>query len=289
MMSSSSNLWKAFWNPGLSLSFKLTSFFEVTKKALKISIALTQVNYPFRMIDHSALLKNIFPVERLAILCITILLSFVSLAKTGYAVNVPDPDERRKARQVVSENSHFWITSIPFHFICVLFRVLSLAYFCANLSNWTFLIVFGTFAVNFAILHFAAESGIVISVLLSLVSVFVPNGYLLYNFAATFLVDMTYDQSKKFLALHMMLVTAIFSSIIAIIWAGQVEQWTFVSENIPTNSVLSQDIVKHGMNSVLLFLAGMSVALAYVHWMKSIKPLYKENGEAIELQEQLNV
>ena len=91
---------------------------------------------------------------RLAILCITIALSFISLTKTGYNVNVPDPEEQRKSPQNTKNVKRFWLTSIPFHFVCVLFRVGCLAYFCANLSYWTTVIILFTMLVNMLILHY---------------------------------------------------------------------------------------------------------------------------------------
>ena len=46
---------------------------------------------------------------------------------------------------------------------------------------------------NFAMLHFNAGASNTISLLLGTVSIFMPNGYLLYNFAATFMVDFTFE------------------------------------------------------------------------------------------------
>ena len=221
---------------------------------------------------------------RLAILCITIILSFVSLAKTGYNVNVPDPDEKRKSQQNPQNVKRFWSTSLPFHFICVLFRVSCLAYFFAALSTWTVLIIVLTMIINFLILHYDAKVIPTMTLVLGVVSVFLPNGYLLFNFAGTFLVDMTYEGSWKFLLFHMLAVTSGFLICVSVIWAGEVSQWTFVEENIPTDSVLSQDEVKYGLNLILFFLGGLSLVLCLVHWKRSVAPLYDSPVEEIAME-----
>jgi hypothetical protein len=83
-----------------------------------------------------------------------------------------------------------------------------------------------------------ARASPMMTILLGTVSVFLPNGYLLYNFAATFLCDFTFDQSKKYLFFHMLAVTTEFCLCVGIIWIGQVQEWSFIVENIPSNSVL---------------------------------------------------
>ena len=222
---------------------------------------------------------------RLAILCITIILSFVSLAKTGYNVNVPDPDEKRKSQQNPQNVKRFWSTSLPFHFICVLFRVSCLAYFFAALSTWTVLIIVLTMIINFLILHYDAKVIPTMTLVLGVVSVFLPNGYLLFNFAGTFLVDMTYEGSWKFLLFHMLAVTSGFLICVSVIWAGEVSEWNFVEENIPTNSVLSQDEVKYGLNLILFLLGGLSLVLCLVHWKRSIAPLYDSPVEEMPMED----
>ena len=141
-------------------------------------------------------------------------------------MNKPDPDENRKAPQIVSSSFRFLLTSVPFHFFMTLFRVSCLAYFFAFYSYWTFLIIGVTILINIGIL-LSCKCSPTITVLLGkethifskknfnkkefilfyfifkyffsgTVSVFMPNGYLLYNFAATFLVDMTLDQTRRF-------------------------------------------------------------------------------------------
>ena len=104
--------------------------------------------------------------ERLGLLCVTVVLSFASLTKTGCNVNTPDPDENRKSLQNIINAPRFLWTSIPFHFFIVLFRVSCLAYFCAVYSYWTTFIIFGTILINMVLLYFASGSSPTITVLL---------------------------------------------------------------------------------------------------------------------------
>lgn len=147
--------------------------------------------------------------------------------------------------------------------------------------------------INMLILHYDAKASPTITILLGTVSVFMPNGYLLYNFAATFLVDFTFDGTKKFLFFHMLSVTAEFIICLSIIWAGQVNEWNFVIENIPPKSVLNEREVKFSLNVALILLGVLSLVLALIHWFKSIVPLYDEDtstnnaqSEDVELKEQ---
>ena len=88
----------------------------------------------------------------MAILCLTTLISFASLTKTGCNVNKPDPDKNRKAPQIVTSSIRFLLTSVPFHFFMTLFRVSCLAYFFAFYWKWTFLIIGVTILINVGIL-----------------------------------------------------------------------------------------------------------------------------------------
>ena len=55
--------------------------------------------------------------------------------------------------------------------------------------------ILASFGINVALL--AREGASVnVTVLLGAVSIFMPNGYLLYNFAATFPVDFSFDSTK---------------------------------------------------------------------------------------------
>ena len=176
-------------------------------------------------------------------LALSATISFLSLTKTGFNVNVPDPDEKRRSPQNPENAKFFPLTSLLFHFVCVLFRVGSLAYFFATVRGWvvlkgqkglfvsfkqirhdsfikvtqklwsiftnvltvthstptfysyTAIVILASFGINVALL--AREGASVnVTVLLGAVSIFMPNGYLLYNFAATFPVDFSFDSTK---------------------------------------------------------------------------------------------
>ena len=61
---------------------------------------------------------------RLAVLSLSVLVSFVSLVKTAVQVNVPDPDDRRTDKQYKKNVPHFKVSLSFFTFFCVLFRLL---------------------------------------------------------------------------------------------------------------------------------------------------------------------
>ena len=149
---------------------------------------------------------------RLAILSLSILVSFISLVKTAVQVNVPDPDERRKDKQHKENVPHYKLSLIVFTFFCVLYRLLrlsvnptsnsvsnvsysSLAVFCVYLKQWTIILVVSAFISNVTVLWCVGTS-ITIVIILGAISIFVPNGYLLYNFAGTLAVDLDRKQSR---------------------------------------------------------------------------------------------
>ena len=66
---------------------------------------------------------------RLAVLSLSVLVSFVSLVKTAVQVNVPDPDDRRTDKQYKKNVPHFKVSLCFFTFFCVLFRLLRFWHF----------------------------------------------------------------------------------------------------------------------------------------------------------------
>ncbi len=132
--------------------------------------------------------------------------------------------------------------------------------------------------INMTILHFSASAGPTMTLLLGAISVFMPNGYLLYNFAATFPVDFRYEGTKAFLFRHMLVITCLICSFVGLVWAGQLLHWPLVMNNIPDGSVLSDEDVGNGMNAILILLGGLSLVLCLIHWKKSIVPLYTPNA-----------
>jgi len=106
---------------------------------------------------------------------VSVTLSFFSLAKTGYNVNQPDPDEGRKSKQNPEMAPKFKLTSIIFHLLVTLFRVSSLTVFFACFQAWTMIILVACFAVNL-MLFYGSDASYTMCWLLSAVSLFMPNG-----------------------------------------------------------------------------------------------------------------
>ena len=111
------------------------------------------------------------------------------------------------------------------------------------------------------------------------VSLFMPNGYLLYNFAATFLVDMTFIQTRMFFVLNILLVNVSYFILLFITNDRIVD----LNLNfIPPESILSDHkILSHFAHS--LFGVGLlSMVFAILHWKLSISPLYETISETVQ-------
>ena len=157
--------------------------------------------------------------ERLAILSFSILVSFVSLVKTAVNVNVPDCDPRRQAKQYKQnvpylklcclKVSSFKVSLSFFTFFCVLFRLLSLSFFLVYLRQYTLILIVTAFISNVIVLGCVGALFSII-VVLGAISIFVPNGYLLYNFAGTLPVDLSRHGSKVLFMCSTLIVNAIW-------------------------------------------------------------------------------
>ena len=219
--------------------------------------------------------------KRILTLLLSIALSLASLSKTSINVNKPDPDDRRQSKQYPELSPKFLLTSILFNGFCVVFRLSSAAFFYATVRSWANLILFSIFIVNAVLFGTIATSNYVLIILLGAVSIFVPNGYLLYNFAGVFPVDFTFRQTKLFLFSHMSLVTGILLVSIALIMGfynfGEVYEHTHLG-----NTVLSSNKIFYGLGSTIELLGIFSVVLFVVHWYKSIAPLYSAKEETVD-------
>lgn len=211
---------------------------------------------------------------RILTLTFSIVLSFISLSKTGFNVNVPDEDSKRTSIQYKKNAKFFPLTSFVFHAVCVLFRVTCLAYFFATIRFWTILLIVVTIVTNY-LLFLKCGGSQTISILLGMVSVFMPNGYLLYNFAATFPVDLPFLGTRNFLLYHMLLTTGYFCACIIGIFIGGATESTYLNFNIPDDSVLYNFGVQLILNITLLGLGVLSLVFGYIHWRFSIVPLYQ--------------
>ena len=117
-----------------------------------------------------------------------------------------------------------------------------------------------------------------------LLHTYYPILFQLYNFAAVFPVDFTYQQTKRFLGFHMIFVTSLFLGCVIFIMAS-VGRAEWLDNNIPAVSVLSEEKAQYGLASCLLFLGSMSILLCFYHWKRSISPLYHVEEENIETEE----
>jgi len=228
--------------------------------------------------------------ERLAILCFSILVSFISLTKTAVNVNIPDPDPRRQAKQY-KHNVPYWkcccckvssfkISLSFFTFFCVIFRLLSLAVFLVYLRGYTMILVVTAFLSNVAVLAYVGTS-ISIIIILGAISIFVPNGYLLYNFAGTLPVDFPRRGSKAFYMCSTLVVNMIWlAGNVAVILLG-------IYSELPGQHVISDMETQHkfvnGMNIGLIICGTISSILGLIHWFCCIEKLFIEPQEQGEL------
>jgi len=228
--------------------------------------------------------------ERLAILCFSILVSFISLTKTAVNVNIPDPDPRRQAKQYkhnvpyckccCCKVSSFKISLSFFTFFCVIFRLLSLAVFLVYLRGYTMILIVTAFLSNVAVLAYVGTS-ISIIIILGAISIFVPNGYLLYNFAGTLIVDFPRRGSKAFYMVSTLVVNMIWlAGNIAVILLG-------IYSELPGQFVIRDTETQHkfvnGMNIALIICGTISSILGLIHWFCCIEKLFIEPQEQGEL------
>jgi len=222
-------------------------------------------NIDFNKIDYD-------DVERLIVLSISILISFISLVKTAYQVNVPDPDPRRRQKQdKKSSKWKFKITNGLFNTFCVLFRILSLSYLFVYLRQYTVIIIAAAFVSNIIVLSCIGAS-VTIVVILGTISIFVPNGYLLYNFAGTLTVDFTRRGSQIFF-----LSSSLIVNVIWMLGIGAVLGLA-VNSKLPKEQIIGNtDQYKFVIGMTIgLFIAGViSSICALIHWFISIERLFE--------------
>jgi len=228
--------------------------------------------------------------DRVEWIALSICFSLASLVKTCVNVNRPDPDSRRTHPQTITRPIRFLLTSLVFHLFTVLFRLISASYFFATVREYTAIIIFATVIINMVLLYIncktSTEPNYVVIVLLGLVSAFAPNGYLLYNFAAIFPVDFTFQQTKRFLSYHMTLITSLFLGCTAVIMGCVGHSW--LEKHVPDDSFLDDTNIQYGFGGGLLFLGVMSIISCFFHWKLSIEPLYgiEEDGPEVHQMQQ---
>jgi len=225
--------------------------------------------------------KNLSPddAQRLLVLSFSIFMSYCSIVKTAYGVNVPDPDPRRKQPQdKKSSKWRFKITNCLFTASCVLFRLLSLAYFFVYLRQYTVIII-ATAWISNAIVMKSIGASVTVLFFLGSISIFVPNGYLLYNFAGTFPVDFTRRGSM-----------ALFfgsTHIVNLIWLLGVSSVQILGDPsvamLPKEHIIGdvdQNEFVMGMTIGLFFTGILSSVMALIHWYVSIEKLFETPARA---------
>jgi len=236
-------------------------------------------NIDWDNIDHD-------DVERLLLLSCSSLFSFISLVKTSYSVNVPDPDPRRKQQQYKKNAPCFKLTLLLFKLFTILYRILSISYFCVYLKEYTMIIIIAGFLCNLITFQCVGSSP-TISIILGAISLFVPNGYILHNFAGTLEVDFSRAGSKVVFFVSTLVVNAIwFCGVISVfvVYTGQID---LNIEHIITDSETQKKFIL-GMNIALTTVGVISSLLGIVHWYCSIEKLFIEpeaDPEQVELEE----
>lgn len=108
------------------------------------------------------------------------------------------------------------------------------------------------------------------------ISIFVPNGYLLYNFAGTFPVDFTRRGSQVFFLCSSLVVNAI--------WMGGIAAVLVLAENslLPKEQIIG-DLDQYefvvAMSFILFSVGAIASIMALVHWFVSIERLFEPPAE----------
>ena len=200
---------------------------------------------------------------------------------TNLQVNVPDPDDRRKQQQYKKSSKwRFKITNGLFNATCVLFRLLSLSYFFVYLRQYTLIIITAAFISNAIVMHCVGAS-VTILFFLGSISIFVPNGYLLYNFAGTFSVNFTRCGSQIFFLCSSLVVNTI--------WMTGIAAVLVLAENslLPKEQIIG-DLDQHqfviAMSFILFSVGAIASLMALIHWFVSIERLFEPPTEEEEVE-----
>jgi len=103
--------------------------------------------------------------------------------------------------------------------------------------------------------------------------------YLLYNFAATFLVDFTFKATRSFVFWHMIFVTSAFASGLLVIAVSDVFEANWLVSALEPEAPLAADAVLPSITWSLLLLSILSTAACFLHWRIGISKLYMDTEE----------
>jgi len=110
-------------------------------------------------------------------------------------------------------------------------------------------------------------------IVLGAISVFVPNGYLLYNFAGVIVVDMVRQSSKIYLIAHTLAVNLVF--MFGIVGVAVASSTAKLPEQHLIQDPVEQAKFVLGMNISLAILGVLSFLAAVLHWTISVSKLYE--------------
>ena len=150
------------------------------------------------------------------------------------------------------------------------------------LRLWTMILLVTAFVVNMIVLGCVGTS-LSITIILGTISIFVPNGYLLYNFAGTLVVDLPRRSSKiLFLSSTLAVNTIWLLGNVSVILIAELDV-------LPQESVIKNIHVHYqfvmGMNIALAAVGVISSLLGLVHWFCCIERLFLEPEEAVEMEQ----
>jgi len=158
------------------------------------------------------------------------------------------------------------------------FRLLSLAYFFVYLRQYTVIIIATAFISNAIVMHCIGAS-VTVLFFLGSISIFVPNGYLLYNFAGTFPVDFTRHGSMALFLGSTLIVNLIWLLGVASVQIlGDPSVAMLPKEHIIGD--VDQNEFVMGMTIGLFFTGFLSSVMALIHWFVSIEKLFETPGPA---------
>jgi hypothetical protein len=174
-----------------------------------------------------------------------------------------------------SSKWRFKITNCIFNATCILFRLLSLSYFFVYLRGYTLVIIAAAFISNAIVMKCIGASATVLFFLGS-ISIFVPNGHLLYNFAGTFPVDFSRRGSQALFLCS--------SLIVNILWLLGVAAVQVLADNsmLPKTQIIGNTEQYHFvvvMTSGLFGIGVVSSIAALVHWFVSIERLFEQPAD----------
>ena len=149
------------------------------------------------------------------------------------------------------------------------------------------MLLIATAFISNVVILFCVEASITIIIILAAISIFVPNGYLLYNFAGTIHVDLTRTQSKILFLSSTFIVNFIwFAGIIGVIVLAEVYK-------LPAEHAIKDEMTQYkfvmAMDIFLMVTGLLSSIMAIVHWYVNVEKLFEGPEEEEEQTSLTNI